>query len=951
MAFLFGASNQPPPFQLIRFDTSVLAGAFNSKIALAGVNSADSQLAAKIDAFRGPAVIPPWQIPTEPQSLEARLRDARSLEKFIDLKSNDVKRAGDDLDSRALFALYNGLKALQSLAQFAAEKNTPTASLGRLDLKFQQGFEEISAFLETAVLDKLTLFRGEKSNRVESAASLGKASSKFVGKIIQTEGRNDPLANIAGNEVFTIRLEKTTGFDEVAVDLSEISGTVSINAVVNLINEKISAVKVLDVDGQPILDADGNSISKYLTRVSVNTKGEIGHGIQIDGVSSETLSFTAQAAEPALFVAGNVAGFLDDFSNGTLTKISGVDGADPTRSSADIIAGIDRNTTAVSELAHAKSGGSEEDKPDPTTAETTANAVVADSQGNLYVVGRSQGSFGSQFNDATEGDVFLTKLSADGDVIFSRLLGATSDANAFSVTVDGEDNVIIAGQTDSKLNSADAIAGTDSFVTKFNDRGDQLFTYQLDTFKEDGAFAVTTDANNDIFVAGYTRGAVNNGVSYGGGKDGFVLKLGGEDGAVQSSGQFGGAGNEEVRAITVAADGNILIASVEDGTATLKKLDAADLSNQIFSTALGSLDGGTVSGIAVEGNSVFITGSASNANFGGGARPVAHSGGVDGFVVGLNDNGGSASINFTTFLGSVETDRVNAVTINNGKVFVAGETNGGIQGESKKGFKDAFAAKIDGTTGAIDFVEQFGLLLSNNAGSGIAFTNSGSSVLTQLGLPVGTFNPVETRDIVTQTTVRSGDQFFISIDGARARKITIEAGDTFKKIAAKINRLSFRKIKAVEVSGPDGPTLKIEAVNGAKIDIISGPDDKDALARLGIEPTRILSTELLFDLEEEDEGADADNLGGSFALDLPLGLHLRDKATAKFVLSQLDTAIATVQRAFRSLTFDPFAAALKREAQFAGDTPPRIAKQLAGFQEALFRLQAVNQSAGFNLFI
>ncbi|RME65511.1 MAG: hypothetical protein D6782_06140, partial [Alphaproteobacteria bacterium] len=128
-----------------------------------------------------------------------------------------------------------------------------------------------------------------------------------------------------------------------------------------------------------------------------------------------------------------------------------------------------------------------------------------------------------------------------------------------------------------------------------------------------------------------------------------------------------------------------------------------------------------------------------------------------------------------------------------------------------------------------------------------------------------------------------------------------------------------------------------------RIDLIAGEAGRDALARLGLEPGTVMASEALFDLESTANLTAAEaakKLGGVFGLGLDGAFHLRDKTTAKFVLGKVEEAIATVQRAFRSLRFDPLAFELTQQSRFAGAVPAQISKELANYQDALLRLQA-----------
>ena len=942
--FLFGTATSNLQPQIFGLDANLLSLALSAKLAQ---QTASTSLEARIFAdFAnfGPAVKAPWEINPEPGTLASRIRTVRDLEKFIDLKSDDVKRAGDDKDSRALFALYNALTALETLAQYAAEKTTPEISLPRLNLQFQKGLAEIRDFISTAKLDRLTLFFGVKEDDVTSGSGLSKFGATAAGEVIQKGNRGDALTGVVGNEIFNVRIEKGGSFDDITVDLSNIAGTLNIDAVVNEINAQIRALTVLD--------AGGNPVPKYQSTFSVRLNDDFDYFIQLDGSSLEKVSLIPQTGAPALIVAGTQQDSGSSQTAAVVTTISSINTANPLHNLAQDISGTDPAATEVAQKVALADDPDAEDV-DAVTKQSSTGGIAVDSVGNIYVVGSTAGNVDGQVNAADTSDVFLTKFDSNGNVIYSRLLGANDNADAFNITIDSNDNVIIVGQTNSDLSTTDVLDSTDAFVSKFASNGDLIFTYQLDTFATTDAAAVAVDAAGNIYVGGSTSGDINITSGFAGSKDSLILKIDGTTGTLLSSQLIGGTGSEQIKDIAIASDGGILIATVEDGSGFLRKLDANDLSVEIYNVALGGLSGGTIGAIAVDGTAIYVGGTTGDAAFDGGGGSVtnAHSGGQDGFVTRIDDAGASATTNFTTFVGSTGTDKIADVVVSGGSVYVGGLTTGSINGEKEIGLQDSFIAKLDGTSGAITFVEQFGTALGTSEATGIAFTSSGRSVLDFLGLKTGVLNEVETADIETQTSARAGDFFFISIDGGPKRRITIKAGDDFEDLARKINLLSLRGITAESFTGENGPTLRIKAINGSSVELFAGTGDKDALGRLGMEPTKLLASALLFQLDVGKSGFDPEDLGGVFGLNLTNAFHIEDKTTAQYVLTQLTNATATLQRAFRTLSFDPVRAKLLEDARFKGTVPPHLLAQIANFQAGLDRLQSGIFGGGISLFI
>jgi trimeric autotransporter adhesin len=979
MAF-FGVTSQDKYYQpIIGFSTNLLYGVYDAR---AMVNAARQIPKDQIDALinNKPAVQAPWEIATEPKSLISRIGDVRNLTSFINLKSPDVA-IGESLDKQATFAIFKALDNIRTLAQYAAEKTTPNASLSRLDNTFQLGLSEVRQFLSQTTLDKLDLLLGAKSPRMESAVKTGKASTTYVGSTV-TALTTDLVAGVAGTEVFTIALTKNGVTDNITVDLGTMGATpLTLDNIVAHINTQIEALPLLDEFGAPILDEFGAPVAKYLTRFETAANADAtGFTMKIAGISTESVKLSAAVTAPALYVTGTHSSTTNtDASTALLTKITNTAGV-MVEGTTTQFAGIDRDASAIKLATSAVDPNAGLDPkiaelkakmladsalavkatavevatvdltditalsdPNIVASQTTSSRVAVDSEGNAYVVGNSTGSFGNHINIASTNDVFLTKFDSQGNVVFSKLLGTSDDASGFAIAIDSADNVIIAGQTNTSLVSTDVIKGQDTFVSKFNARGDQLFTYQLDGAATTTGLSLTVDATDDIIVGGQAMGNISATSTYAGAGDGLLLKISGATGTLAASNVFGTAASETIKAVDIAADGNVVVAMEINGDAVVKKFSAADLTTEIFSINLGALTNGSIEGMVIDGANIYVTGVTQNAalDSAGTATIIgAAAGGSDGFVAGFSDGGSSVSANFVTYIGTAGTDSIADITVNAGKVFVAGSTSS-ILGAAQVGGTDGFVARIDGVTGIVEDTQQFGAYLSNTKISGVAFTAAGDSVLSKLGLPLGTVKADATYDIQSQTNARAGDYFYISFDGGAKKKITIDDGDTFDDIARKIRVIGFGKVEVTVADSAQGKQLKISSLsNGVPVELFAGKGDQDALARLGMEPARLIPSNILFNINPQAEKYSKADLGGVFALNIDGALHIQDKTTAQYAIGILDKAITEIQRASRSLIYDPVKAALLRKGERTGTVSTYLTNKISNYQDALYRLQA-----------
>lgn len=994
---LFGNAGQVQPrAQIIGVSSSLIALDAQAKLARISINSLSTdQRSAQFGFDNSPAVIPPWQLPEETSTLTEQIREVRELTSFIDLEDPTLDAVAEDVDQTATFVLFNALTNLRVLAEFAAEDNTLDSSLERLDEQFQSGLSEIRDYLSSTELDKLDLFLGEKEFNIEATTRTGRNDTETDGSFV-ADSPDDIIAGLTGTEVFTISIEKSGNTDDITVDLSGLTGDLTLNNIKDYINTQIEALT--DTDG------NGDEFVKNQTRFDITRNGSTGrYGLQIDGTITEEVTLSAAVAEPTLYAVSAVSQLDDDFAvTSRVSEFNSIDGTialDDTTSFAAIdyeateIKGLvteeedddlDANIASLRdqflsdaaadvESSDDSDSSSNSDEVDNTSsitninnenrvnADTAGARVAVDSQGGIYVVGTSTGSFEHQLNAASTQDVFLTKFDTEGNVVFSRLLGASDSAEAFAITVDSQDNVVIAGATNSALSTSDVVegGGTDAFVTKISKRGDEVFRYQLDTFGTTAAYALAVDSNDDIYVGGSTSSAISASSGFAGGNDALILKLNGTTGALTDSNVFGTSGNDVIRGLAVDGNNDLIAAVEESGDASVVRISGSDLTSQTASVNLGPLGGGgEISNLSIDSatSKVYVSGVTTNSALDASGSATVNetaNGGLEGFVSGLSFSGTSSlSADFTTYLSTSGTDSVADVTVNGGKVYVAGSTNGTFSGEDSRGAVDGFVARIDGTSGTLEDTQQYGESLSSSRVGGIAFTNQGDSVLETLGLPTGLIEGDQTLDVQTQTSARVGDFFYVRIDDGLRQKIELEDGDTFNTIKRKLRVAGVGKIDADVSTTSEGQKLKVSTFDdGVSIDLIPGSDGRDLLSRIGLEPGKLLPKNEVFDLGDDDDIPPEEDLGGVFGLGLGGALNLQDKATARYVLGLLDNAISTTQRAFRSTRFDPIKQQLLNQSRLDSGTPSaRTLSQIANFQTGLARLQSGATSPTLSLF-
>lgn len=156
---------------------------------------------------------------------------------------------------------------------------------------------------------------------------------------------------------------------------------------------------------------------------------------------------------------------------------------------------------------------------------------------NPVIVGQFSGTvnFGSTSltSTANSRDIFIVKLDPSGNVLWARKEGGNQTENAYKVTVDHQNNVILTGeyQGNSTIgpNTFTSSAGSfDIFIAKYNSGGTPLWSLSGYADYDDKGLAVAVDSQNNIFMTGQFSDTLNfasNNYNNNGFNTGFICKL------------------------------------------------------------------------------------------------------------------------------------------------------------------------------------------------------------------------------------------------------------------------------------------------------------------------------------------------------------------------------------------------------------------------------------------
>jgi hypothetical protein len=146
-----------------------------------------------------------------------------------------------------------------------------------------------------------------------------------------------------------------------------------------------------------------------------------------------------------------------------------------------------------------------------------------DRAGNVYVAGWTQGTFSGQ-RRAGSWDAFLVKYDSAGTQQWLRQLGTSESDSVSGVSVDGGGDIYVVGRTAGTFDGQRNAGGDDAFLVKYDRSGTQQWLRQLGTSRDDRARGVSVASAGNAYVVGATEGTFD-GQRRAGGRDAFLVVL------------------------------------------------------------------------------------------------------------------------------------------------------------------------------------------------------------------------------------------------------------------------------------------------------------------------------------------------------------------------------------------------------------------------------------------
>jgi hypothetical protein len=951
---------------VIAFDTSALINYYQARSGMTGAGASGVSTAST----KSKAVVPnaPWLSNASPPASDL-VRSALNGRKFVDEGANTSALKGVSPDYKKLFATYQALNTLSALAARAGEKGVTDGEVSRLQTALTKGLGEISGYVQNLSLDQMRLTTGAVMTSDKATVGVPKATYSYTTDTLYSGQFDDEIPKFKGNVSFDLSVKSFGVTSTVTMDLSEMGATPrTMSNVVSYMNGKMKAAgfntdfsvqrtvgeeRTVQVNGKPVkLPATGDDFA-----------------LRVNGDSVEQLTFSAPTTAPAVYV----------------TTRAGDPDPDKKTETDDGVFETTLTKYSAAGTAGGPGAGAPGGKVFSETLQGTISSVrksVTGADGSIYMLADVATAVDGKTDIngqpiKGDSDVALLKYDSAGHLLYARSLGATDNASGLSLAVADDGSVAVAGSVSGRLqgavngpiNNSDSSTTTDSFVTRYDAKGDEQWTVRRGGLQEDEATALAFGADGVLYVGGRSKsdlpGAV--GTDPAGGWDAYLSAF-----ATDATGKpkalftqkFGTAENDSVSDIVVNGS-QVIVGSKENGEAMLRSFQVSPsvvtenvtqlnqygayesvpvtYTKTATITAgatrdLGSLKGGEIVGLKIDGGQLYVGGYTANNQMSIGGATTTSSGGMDGFVGRMSLDISNTGSDTLTYYGGTGDDTVTGFAVSNGTAWLVGAAGKNLDGEETVGTKDGYVAQVDVGTGAVDWSQRVTGKDGYATPTSVAVSASGASALDAFGLPSGKMDFSQSNRIVSATSARAGDTFQIRTrERGALTTITIDANDTLETLADKIKRASGFRAKVETATNGNSRVLKISpASNTATIEIVPGKGGTDVLRSLGLAGGVVRAAKT-----EDGKTVSADGSGPVYGLQLPPELDITTDEGRKNANVVITRAMSQVRSAYREIA-DTALGVKNNNTSSSGKTggtvPTYLKNQVANYQAALNRL-------------
>ena len=374
---LFGASSSSTGT-----DTSLLTNYFNAKAGIttsASSSSSSSSTSSTTSASTksnsptgtdtGPTA--PWNASDATQQDSDLLNAVMQGQAFVKPSRVTSDALNADPDYTKLFALYQGLDALEQIATAAQAKNVSPNQLAAYQRRFAQGLSEVQGYVSDTDYTHVQLTSGVLTDDLQNTVGTARTNSTYVAQDISSGSLNSAVSAFSGDVQFTISAQKVGTKDPITVNINLADMGTTTRSMPNVVSYINSQLKAAGLSTRfAVNSTTTNAVTSTVNGVTMTlAQPTTTYGLQINGVSYESLTLSAPSTADSVYVTQTTGDPTKTPASTSASSTSSTDATSSTSSSRTASTDVTSRMPAVAASANAASS--------PLTLATAISFVCA----------------------------------------------------------------------------------------------------------------------------------------------------------------------------------------------------------------------------------------------------------------------------------------------------------------------------------------------------------------------------------------------------------------------------------------------------------------------------------------------------------------------------------------------------------------------------------------------